>query len=56
MIQKNKLAALFGAEHNMKEVLNVRVGHVLRSFLRLGCIAPAALWNTNTPTHGVAVS
>jgi hypothetical protein len=38
----------------MKKVLYIGVGHVF-SFLRLGCVAPAALWNINTLTHGVAV-
>lgn len=33
VIRRNKLAALFGAEYNMQEVLYVRVGHVSRSFL-----------------------
>jgi len=55
VVQRDKLVALFGAEHNMKKVLYVCVGHVC-SFLRLGCVAPTALWNTNTLTHGVAVS
>jgi hypothetical protein len=32
VVQRNKLAALLGAEHNMKKVLNVCVGHVSRSF------------------------
>jgi hypothetical protein len=32
VVQRNELAALFSAEHNMKKVLYVRVGHVSRSF------------------------
>jgi hypothetical protein len=39
VIQRNKLATLLGAEHNMNKILYVRVGH-FRSFLRLGCAAP----------------
>jgi hypothetical protein len=54
VIQRNDLAALLGAEHNEEKILNVGVGHVC-SFLRLGCVAPTALWNINTLTHGVAV-
>lgn len=29
VVQRNKFAALFGAEYNMKEILHVRVEHVL---------------------------
>jgi len=54
VVQRNKLATLFGAEHNMNKVLYVRVGHVC-SLLGLSCVAPTALWNVNTLTHGVAV-
>ena len=54
VIQRNKLATLLGAENNMNKVLHVRVGHVCSS-LWLGCVAPTALGNINTFTHGVAV-
>jgi hypothetical protein len=43
MVQRNKLATLFGAEHNMNKVLYVRVGHALL-FLTAGlCRAYGAL-------------
>jgi hypothetical protein len=54
VVERNKLAAFFGAEHNMNKVLHVRVGHVTLFFSRV-CAAPTALWNINTLTHGVAV-
>jgi hypothetical protein len=32
VVQRNEFAALLGAEHNMKKILHIRVGHV-SSFL-----------------------
>ena len=43
MVQRNELAALLGAENNMKKILYVRVGHVWL-FLTAGlCRAYGAL-------------
>jgi hypothetical protein len=55
VVERDKFAAFLGAEHNMKKILYVGVGHALL-FLTAGlCRAYGAGEDLYTLTHGVAV-